>query len=103
MERPTSRMVVIDPRRTETAKAADVHLAIRPGTDLTVLNGLMYLLDVWKQDRQATFIADHTEGWDAVRALSSDYPPSRVAEACGVSVNDLVNAAHLIGDARRPC
>jgi anaerobic selenocysteine-containing dehydrogenase len=100
MERPTSRMVVIDPRRTETAKAADVHLAIRPGTDLTVLNGLMYLLDVWKKT-DARFIAAHTEGWDAVRALSTDYPPSRVAEACGISVTDLVNAAHIIGDARR--
>ncbi len=100
MERPTSRMVVIDPRRTATAKAADVHLAIRPGTDLTVLNGLMYLLDVWgKTDRR--FIAAHTEGWDAVRELSSDYPPGRVAEACGITVTDLVNAAHLIGDARR--
>jgi anaerobic selenocysteine-containing dehydrogenase len=99
MERPTSRMVVIDPRRTETAKAADVHLPIRPGTDLTVLNGLMYLLDVWKKTDQ-TFIADHTEGWDAVRALSAEYPPSRVAYECGISVNDLVNAAHLIGDAR---
>ena len=100
MERPTSRMVVIDPRRTATAKAADVHLAIRPGTDLMLLNGLMYLLDVWrKTDDQ--FIAAHTEGWADTRALSSDYPPGRVAEVCGVSVTDLVNAAHLIGDARR--
>jgi anaerobic selenocysteine-containing dehydrogenase len=65
-----------------------------------VLNGLMYLLDVWKKT-DARFIAAHTEGWDAVRALSTDYPPSRVAEACGISVTDLVNAAHIIGDARR--
>ncbi len=100
MERPTSRMVVIDPRRTATARAADVHLAIRPGTDLTVLNGLMYLLDVWHKTDDA-FIAAHTEGWADVAALSSDYPPSRVAQACGISVTDLVNAAHLIGDARR--
>ncbi len=100
MERPTSRMVVIDPRRTATAKAADVHLAIRPGTDLTVLNGLMYLLDVWHKTDDR-FIADHTDGWAEVRALSSDYPPSRVADVCGISVTDLVNAAHLLGDARR--
>ena len=100
MERPTSRMVVIDPRCTTTAKAADVHLAIRPGTDLTVLNGLMYLLDVWgKIDRR--FVDAHTEGWDAVRRLAGDYPPRRVADVCGISVTDLVNAAHLIGDARR--
>ena len=100
MDRPTSRMVVVDPRRTATAKAADVHLAIRPGTDLTALNGLIYLLDVWgKIDRK--FVDAHTEGWDAVRALSADYPPGRVAEACGITVTDLVNAAHIIGDARR--
>ena len=100
MERPTSRMVVIDPRRTATAKAADVHLAVRPGTDLTVLNGLLYLLDVWgKIDR--TFVDAHTDGWDAVRQLTGDYPPGRVADVCGIAVTDLINAAHLIGDARR--
>ncbi len=75
MERPTSRMVVIDPRRTATAKAADVHLAIRPGTDLTVLNGLMYLLDVWRKTDDR-FIAAHTDGWDAVRGCRPTTRPA---------------------------
>lgn len=100
LEKQRKACIVIDPRKTETAKAATVHLAIKPGTDLILLNGLLYLMEVWgKLDR--SFIAEHTEGWDALSAHTSEYPPSRVVEACGIRIEDLIRAASLIGDARR--
>ena len=54
------KMVVVDPRRTPTAEAADLHLAIRPGTDIDLMNGIAYLLLEWGCT-DAAFIKDHTE------------------------------------------
>jgi ferredoxin-nitrate reductase len=41
------KVIVVDPRRTPTAEAADLHLAIRPGTDIDLLNGIAHLLSRW--------------------------------------------------------
>jgi anaerobic selenocysteine-containing dehydrogenase len=99
VERGRAECVVVDPRRTATAEAATLHLPVRPGTDLALLNGLLHLLHKWgRVDR--TFIAGHTEGWDAVEALIAEYPPSRVAEICGVRTSDVIHAARIIEQSR---
>jgi anaerobic selenocysteine-containing dehydrogenase len=68
------RLVVMDPRRTETAKKADVHLAPRVGTNVIVLNGLMNLmLEAGHIDR--AFLDAHTVGFDELRAVVAKYPP----------------------------
>ncbi|WP_434812111.1 molybdopterin-dependent oxidoreductase [Microbacterium sp. bgisy189] len=93
-----ARMIVVDPRRTETAARADLHLAIAPGTDLALLNGLLRLLvDAGAIDE--AFIAAHTDGWDAVVDMLADYPPERVAEITGLAVQDLRTAAAWIAEA----
>ena len=69
-----AKLIVVDPRRTATAERADLYLQIKPGTDLALLNGLLYLL-VESGDIDADFIAEHTDGWDDMPAFLADYPP----------------------------
>jgi sulfite reductase (NADPH) flavoprotein alpha-component len=99
VERGRAECIVVDPRRTATAAAATLHLPIRPGTDLALLNGLLHLLHRWNRLDRA-FISGHTEGWAELEAMLPDYPPERVARECGIPVYDLVHAARIIEGAR---
>lgn len=99
VERARGQMIVVDPRRTATADCATIHLPIRPGTDLALLNGLLYLLHRTGQ-LDASFIASHTEGWEAVEAMLADYTPNRVAEICGLRAYDLRHVADVLGEAK---
>jgi len=93
-----ARLIVVDPRRTPTAARADLFLQIKPGTDLALLNGLLHLLEK-AGCVDETFISRHTEGWEELRELLNDYPPSRVAEITGLRESDLRTAAQWIGEA----
>ena len=99
IERGRAECVVVDPRRTATAAAATLHLSVNPGTDLALLNGLLHLLHRWGRVDRA-FVAGHTEGWDAVEAMLPNYPPQRVAQICGVRVQDVLHAARIIEHSR---
>ena len=82
--RPTMKIVVIDPRRTETCDIADLHLAIRPGTDVTLFNAL--LADLHRRGlADKRFVDRHTVGLDdaLIAARASDI------EACGLSVAEV--------------
>ncbi|RUU66412.1 nitrate reductase [Mesorhizobium sp. M2C.T.Ca.TU.009.01.2.1] len=85
-----TRIVVIDPRRTATADECDLHLALDPGTDVLLFNGLLaHLVQAGKID--ADFIRDHTSGFDAAAALAAADAPSiaRVAKGCGLAAADV--------------
>ena len=87
-------IVVVDPRATETAKIADHHLAIAPGTDLMLLHGLARLIlkDV---GFNADFIDEATEGFAAFSQAVESWTPRRVAEACGITEKQLRAVARL--------
>jgi assimilatory nitrate reductase catalytic subunit len=89
---PNLRIVVIDPRRTDSAECADLHLALRPGTDVVLFLGMLSLL-IAENLLDQNYIDAHTEGFAAARTLANDYPPERAAGICGVPVADLVTAA----------
>jgi ferredoxin-nitrate reductase len=94
------RSIVIDPRKTESAKAAQVHLAIAPGTNLAALNGLaQQLIENDWIDRE--FVDRHTVGIDALERTVAAYTPERVAEICGVRADDIRGAAEILGAAER--
>ncbi|MFF2084995.1 molybdopterin-dependent oxidoreductase [Nocardia sp. NPDC058176] len=93
-----AKLIVVDPRRTETATRADLFLQIAPGTDLALLNGLLHLL-VADGAIDTAFIAEHTEGWDAMPEFLADYPPARVAELTGLAEADIRTAATMIAEA----
>ncbi len=88
---PARSMVVIDPVVTETAKMADFHLRVRPGTDAWCLAALAGAL-VQENLCDETFLTEHVTGVDAVRAVFAEVPVDDYAQRCGVSA-DLVRAA----------
>ena len=82
------RLVVVDPRATATSDAADLHLAIRPGTDLVLLHGIGHLL-LELQALDHAFISGHTEGFEAVAELWRQWTPALVCHLCGIEESDL--------------
>ncbi|MGQ9349205.1 bifunctional nitrate reductase/sulfite reductase flavoprotein subunit alpha [Mycolicibacterium gilvum] len=93
-----ARLIVVDPRRTATADKADLYLPIRPGTDLALLNGILHLL-VQEGAIDEEFIAEHTEGWEAMPQFLADYAPERVSAITGLDETDIRAAATMIADA----
>lgn len=88
--RPNMKVVVIDPRRTATCDIADYHLAIRPGSDAFLFNGLLgYLADNNALDSE--FIANHSEGFDEALSVAKAQVASveQAAVMCDVAKNDL--------------
>ncbi len=93
-------IIVIDPRRTETAVAATQHFAIRPKSDLVFFYGLAHILirDQWiKPD----FIKQHTEGFEEFKAHVVQFPPEYVASVTGINTEKLETLARLIGQKER--
>lgn len=90
--RPGMKVVVCDPRRTDTAEFADLHLALQPGTDVMLFHGLLHVM-LWEGWTDAGYIAAHTSGFDALKALVRDCTPDQVAQTCGIAKEDLFTAA----------
>ena len=87
-DRQALRLVVVDPRATATSDAADLHLALRPGTDLALLHGVGHLLLEAAAIDQG-FVAAHTQGFEELAALWQVWTPQRVSDLCGISEADL--------------
>jgi assimilatory nitrate reductase catalytic subunit len=90
--RPDMKVIVVDPRRTDTAREADLHLPILPGTDVALFNAMLHVM-VWEDLVDREFVARATEGFDAVRELVREQTPSAAAQVCGVRAADIVSAA----------
>ena len=83
-----ARIVVIDPRATAQARTADLHLALRPGTDVVVALAVhRHLFESGRADQ--AFLAEHTTGADTLRAKAAQWTFDRAAEVAGVSAADL--------------
>ena len=95
-----ARLIVVDPRVTKTTGLADLHLAIRPRTDVTLLNGILkVLLDEDLVDRG--YVAAHTEGFEDLVAHVQPYDLARVEAECGVAAEAVREAALAFGRAER--
>lgn len=94
------KLVVVDPCRTETAAHADIHLQPRPGEDATIMAGLIRQLIIDDQlDRE--FIEAETQGFDTLSKAVMPFTPAMVAERAGLGPDALIEAARIIGSARR--
>ena len=91
---PSMKIVVADPRRTDTCEIADLHLALQPGTDVMLFHGMLHLM-LWEGWTDAAYIAAHTTGFDELKRTVRDCTPERVAQVCGISKDDLLEAARL--------
>ncbi len=96
---PDLKLIVADPRRTDTARDADLFLPIQPGTDVALFNGMLHLC-LWEDRVDLDFIANHTEGFAELKATVRDYTPAFVAQTCGIREEDLVTAARWFGNAK---
>ncbi|RQH04472.1 nitrate reductase [Paraburkholderia dinghuensis] len=93
---PSIRWIVVDPRRTDTAAMADLHLAIEPGTDVALFNGMLHHL-IWEGLVDRAYIDEHTEGFDALKSAVRTFTPAIAAELCGIAEEDLIQAAVWFG------
>ena len=86
--RPELRVVLIDPRRTQTAEIADLHLAIRPDTDVALFTGLLHWLDQHKRI-DLPWVSAHTNGFDQLIESTADWDINKVADSTGLSIEQL--------------
>ncbi len=93
------RLIVADPRRTATGRIADLLLQLTPGTDLALANGLLYVAIEEKFVDEA-YIAERTNGFDAVRRTVLQYHPAHVERLTGVPEGQLRQAARWLGKSR---
>ena len=89
---PDLKLIVVDPRRTDTADAADLHLSILPGTDVALYHAMLNVM-LWEELIDRDYIAAHTAGWEALRETVRNYTPEKMAPVCGVPAADIVQAA----------
>jgi ferredoxin-nitrate reductase len=94
------KMIVVDPRRTPTAEAADLHLAIQPGTDIDLLNGIAYLLLEWGKI-DTSFIEECTANFPAYAEVVKYYRPDVVTQRCGITEKELITAAKYWAESKR--
>jgi len=96
---PSLKVIVADPRRTDTARDADLFLPILPGTDVALFNGMLHIC-LWEDLVDTGYIEAHTEGFAALKQTVRDYTPKFVAETCGIDEADLIKAARWFGESK---
>jgi predicted molibdopterin-dependent oxidoreductase YjgC len=90
-----AKLVVADPRKIDITEFATLHLQLKPGTDIALINGLMNIvLEKGWEDRE--FIARRTEGFEECRSVVGGYTPDRVATITGVPAEQLYEAAEIL-------
>ena len=90
-----AKLVVADPRKIDITEFATLHLRHRPGTDIALLNGLMYIILENKWENQS-FIDERTENFDEFKATVMNYPPQLVSKTTNIPVEQLYEAAEII-------
>ncbi len=96
---PNLKLIVVDPRRTDTAAAADLHLAILPGTDVALFNAMLHVM-LWEGWCDMAYIKAHTEGFDELKATVREFTPQHAATICGVDADDIVRAAKIFATSK---
>jgi anaerobic selenocysteine-containing dehydrogenase len=96
-KRNGAKLIAIDPYRSLTAEKCHQHIALLPGTDAALALGMMHVLiaeDLLDHD----YIADHTVGFEQLKARAAEWTPERTAETCGITVAEVVDLARLYGN-----
>jgi formate dehydrogenase major subunit/formate dehydrogenase alpha subunit len=90
-----AKLIVVDPRRIDLCDFATLHLQQKPGSDIALLNGLMYII-LEKGWEAKDFIAERTEEFEAFKDTIMQYPPEKASAISGVPVEKLYEAAEII-------
>lgn len=95
-----TKLIVIDPREIDLVKYADIWLRQNPGTDVAVFNGLMNVI-IAENLYAKEYVAERTEGFDALKTMVAKYTPEYVEKISGVPAEDLKKAARMYAQANR--
>ncbi len=93
------RWIIVDPRATATARQGDLHLQLKPGTDVAVANGILNVI-IREGLIDNDFIAAHTNDWEAARAAAEKFTPDVASQISGVPAEKIVAAGQLYGRAK---
>ena len=95
-----TRLIVVDPRDIGLTKSADIHIKLRPGTNVAFINGLMHV--IIKEDLvDHDYINEFTEGFEELKKLVEEYPPEKVAKICHIDPDQLIEAARMYATAEK--
>ena len=89
-------LIVVDPRKTLTAKEADLFLQLKPGTNIPLLNGILHLI-LKNNYHDPSFISKYTIGFERMRQSLEYWTPERTSSITGIPIELIVKAAHQIG------
>ncbi|CAM5331544.1 molybdopterin oxidoreductase [Streptomyces spiroverticillatus] len=98
-QRAGAHVVVIDPVRTRTARLADEHLPLRPGTDAALVLGLLHVVVAMGAEDRA-YLEQHTRGWPEFKERIATFTPERTAEITGLPVADIVRLGERLATTR---
>lgn len=102
MRKRGGKVIVIDPRASETAQAADWHLPVRPNGDAALLFGVLHTLFAESLINPGHLV-DKLTGLDELRQLAKGFPPELVASSCGISADDIRKLAREFAAAKKAC
>jgi len=93
-----AKLIVADNRRIRLACIADLHIRCKNGTDVAFLNGLMHvIISEGLEDKE--FVQNRTENYDPLKKVIADYPPEKAAQICGITPDEIVQAARMFAGA----
>lgn len=98
-ENPNTKIIIVDPRKTQSCAIADLHLQILPGTDVVLNNAIAKRL-IDKKRVDSKFIKEHTNNYEALKKAVSETSLAEAAKICGITLSDLKLAAQYIGNAK---
>jgi len=93
------KIIVADPRKTPTAGIADIYIPVAPGTDVALLNSMIYVL-IENNLVDQEYINAYTEGFEALKETVKDYAPDKVSQICGISSDLIVESALTFGKSK---
>lgn len=93
-----TKLIVVDPRDIDLAKKADLHLKIKPGTNVAFANGMIHVF-IEEDLIDKEFIKNRTEGFEELKEIVKDYTPEKVGEICHLDPDDIRKAARMYAKA----
>ncbi|MET0988181.1 MAG: molybdopterin-dependent oxidoreductase [Steroidobacteraceae bacterium] len=94
------KLIVVDPRRSDTARRATHHLQVKPGEDPSILAGMIHII-LAEGLFDAKFVAENADGFDALKSAVAPFTPDYVAARAGIRAEELIAAARTFGRGRR--
>lgn len=95
-----TKLIVVDPRDIDLSKKADIHLKLKPGTNIAFANGMMHIM-IKENLIDKAFIEERSEGFEELAEIVKDYTPERVGEICHIDPQELIAAARMYATAEK--